>query len=44
MATKNYHMNFTLGDPGGDGHGMTEEFHIVANHSAKEINAAVKQF
>jgi hypothetical protein len=37
-------MNFTLGDPSADGHGMKEEFHITANHSVKEINAAVKQF
>ena len=44
MATKTYHMNFTLGDWSKDGHGMMEEFHIVANHSVKEINAAVKQF
>ena len=44
MATKTYHMNFTLGDPSADGHGMTEEFHITANHSVKEIEAAVKQF
>ena len=39
-----YHMNFTLGDWSKDGHGMMEEFHITANHSVKEINAAVKQF
>ena len=44
MATKTYHMNFTLGDPSADGHGMTEEYHITANHSVKEIEAAVKQF
>lgn len=44
MATNTYRMNFTLGDPGGDGHGMKEKFHITANHSVKEINAAVKQF
>ena len=44
MATKTYHMKFTLGDPSANGHGMTKEFHITANHSVKEINAAVRQF
>lgn len=42
--SKTYRMNFTLGDPGGDGHGMKEDYHITANHSVKEIEAAVKQF
>ena len=37
-------MNFTLGDPSADGHGMKEDFHITANHSAKEVEAAVRQF
>lgn len=46
MSTKihHYHMNFTLGDWSKDGHGMMEEFHITANHSVKEIDAAVKKF
>ena len=39
-----YHMNFTLGDPSADGHGLKEDWHIVANHSVKEIEDAVKQF
>lgn len=42
--SKIYHMNFTLGDPSADGHGMKEDFHITANHSAKEVEAAVRQF
>ena len=37
-------MNFTLGDPSADGHGMKEDFHITANHSEKEVEAAVRQF
>ena len=39
-----YHMEFTLGDPSADGHGLKEEFHIVANHSVKEIDDAVAKF
>lgn len=39
-----YHMEFTLGDPSADGHGLKEEWHIVANHSAKEIEEAVQKF
>lgn len=39
-----YHMEFTLGDPSADGHGLKEEFHIIANHTVKEIDAAVQKF
>jgi len=39
-----YHMEFTMGDPSADGHGLKEEWHIVANHSAKEIEEAVQKF
>lgn len=38
------HMRFTLGDEGGDGHNQSETFHIVANHTVKEINAVMKKF
>lgn len=34
-----YHMEFTMG-----GLGLKEEWHIVANHSAKEIEEAVQKF
>lgn len=39
-----YHMEFTMGDWSADGHGLKEEYHIVSNHSAKEIDEAVKKF
>lgn len=35
-----YNIGFTLGDPGGDGHACTTDYHIVANHSADEISKA----
>lgn len=38
-----YHMQFTIGDDSGDGHCKNDAFHIVANHSAKEINAVMKK-
>lgn len=44
MTTKTYHMEFTMGDPSADGHGFKEEWHIVANHSAKDIEDAVRKF
>ena len=37
-----YNIGFTLGDPGGDGHACTTDYHIVANHSADEISKAYK--
>lgn len=39
-----YHMEFTMGDWSADGHGLKEEWHIVSNHSAKDIEEAVKKF
>lgn len=32
-----YNICFTLGDPSGDGHANTSEYHIVATHSVEEI-------
>lgn len=32
-----YNIGFTLGDPGGDGHACTTDYHIVANHSADDV-------
>ena len=37
-----YNIGFTLGDPGGDGHACTTDYHIVANHSAAEIQLISK--
>ena len=33
-------ISFTLGDPGGDGHANTSEYHIVSTHSVDEIEEA----
>lgn len=33
----------TLGDPSGDGHASTSEYHIVATHSVEEITNAYKK-
>lgn len=38
-----YNIGFTLGDPRGDGHACTTDYHIVANHSADEISKAYKR-
>lgn len=35
-----YNICFTLGDPSGDGHANTSEYHIVATHSVEEITNA----
>lgn len=43
MELVNYNIGFTLGDPDGDGHGCTTEYHIVANHSVNEISKAYKE-
>ena len=38
-----YNVCFTLGDPGGDGHANTSDYHMVSNYSAKEIDEAYKK-
>ena len=38
-----YNICFTLGDPSGDGHASTSEYHIVATHSVEEITNAYKK-
>lgn len=38
-----YNVCFTLGDPSGDGHANTSEYHMVSNYSAEEIDEAYKQ-
>lgn len=38
-----YNICFTLGDPSGDGHANTSEYHIIATHSVEEITDAYKK-
>lgn len=38
-----YNIGFVIGDPSGDGHACTTDYHIVANHSADEISEAYKK-
>lgn len=40
---RNYNICFTLGDPSGDGHANTSEYHIVTTHSVEEITNAYKK-
>lgn len=44
MADKQYFMYFELGDDSRDGHGISEKFHLVSNHSVKDINDAIEKF
>ena len=43
MTELKYNVCFTLGDPGGDGHANTSDYHMVSNYSAKEIDEAYKK-
>lgn len=43
MPELKYNVCFTLGDPSGDGHANTSEYHMVSNYSAKEIDEAYKK-
>lgn len=38
-----YNITFTLGDPGGDGHASTSEYHMVSNYHGQEIDDAYKK-
>ena len=38
-----YNVCFTLGDPSGDGHASTSDYHMISNYSAKEIDEAYKK-
>lgn len=38
-----YNITFTLGDPGGDGHANTSEYHMVSNYSSKNIDDAYRK-
>lgn len=35
-----HNITFTLGDPSGDGHANTIDYHMVSNYSAQEIDKA----
>lgn len=43
MSELKYNVCFTLGDPSGDGHANTSDYHMVSNYSAKEIDEAYKK-
>lgn len=43
MSELKYNVCFTLGDPGGDGHANTSDYHMVSNYSAREIDEAYKK-
>ena len=43
MTELKYNVCFTLGDPGGDGHANTSDYHMVSNYPAKEIDEAYKK-
>ena len=43
MPELKYNVCFTLGDPSGDGHANTSEYHMVSNYSAKEIDEAYRK-
>lgn len=38
-----YNIGFVIGDPSGDGHACTTEYHVVANHSVDEISEANRE-
>lgn len=43
MSELKYNVCFTLGDPSGDGHASTSDYHMISNYSADEIDEAYKQ-
>ena len=43
MSELKYNVCFTLGDPSGDGHANTSDYHMVSNYSAEEIDEAYKK-
>ena len=43
MTELKYNVCFTLGDPSGDGHASTSDYHMVSNYPAKEIDEAYKK-
>ena len=43
MSELKYNVCFTLGDPSGDGHSSTSDYHMISNYLADEIDEAYKQ-
>ena len=43
MSELKYNVCFTLGDPSGDGHSGTSDYHMISNYSADEIDEAYKK-
>ena len=43
MSELKYNVCFTLGDPGGDGHANTSDYHMVSNYPAEKIDEAYKK-
>ena len=43
MSELKYNVCFTLGDPSGDGHANTSDYHMISNYPAKEIDEAYKK-
>lgn len=43
MTELKYNVCFTLGDPGGDGHANTSDYHMVSNYPAEKIDEAYKK-
>lgn len=43
LVNLKHNIVYTLGDPSADGHGHVAEYHLVSNHSAKEISEAYKK-
>lgn len=38
-----YNICFTLGDPSGDGHANTSEYHIIATHSVERLLMLIRR-
>ena len=43
MSELKYNVCFTLGDPSGDGHANTSDYHMISNYPAEEIDEAYKK-
>ena len=43
MPELKYNVCFTLGDPSGDGHSNTSDYHMISNYPADEIDEAYKK-
>lgn len=43
MSELKYNVCFTLGDPSGDGHANTSDYHMCSNYPAKKIDEAYRK-